>query len=137
MAKKLGKKARKFARKNLQSTAKRNRKIRNQFNHRRPRRGEPPPSFRPTNFFASACSLACVRGIYLRAFWGRFSRWQRRPGGWRRGCASTGRRCLHHVIQSSSFSFTLCNWLVQMLYVTWLVQMLCCNSAHSSASSFA
>lgn len=41
MAKKLGKKARKFARKNLQSAAKRNRKIRNQFNHRRPRRGEP------------------------------------------------------------------------------------------------
>ncbi|KAG2630923.1 nucleolar complex protein 2 homolog isoform X2 [Panicum virgatum] len=39
MAKKLGKKARKFARKNLQSAAKRNRKIRNQFNHRRPRRG--------------------------------------------------------------------------------------------------
>ncbi|KAJ1266566.1 hypothetical protein BS78_08G161700 [Paspalum vaginatum] len=39
MAKKLGKKARKFARKNLQSAAKRNRKIRNQINHRRPRRG--------------------------------------------------------------------------------------------------
>ncbi|RLM98251.1 hypothetical protein C2845_PM06G34810 [Panicum miliaceum] len=39
MAKKLGKKARKFARKNLQSAAKRNRKIRNQFNNRRPRRG--------------------------------------------------------------------------------------------------
>ncbi|RLN28544.1 hypothetical protein C2845_PM05G00880 [Panicum miliaceum] len=39
MAKKLGKKARKFARKNLQSAAKRNRKIRNQLNHRRPRRG--------------------------------------------------------------------------------------------------
>ncbi|CAN6339096.1 unnamed protein product [Urochloa humidicola] len=39
MAKKLGKKARKFAKKNLQSAAKRNRKIRNQFNHRRPRRG--------------------------------------------------------------------------------------------------
>ncbi|CAL4890771.1 unnamed protein product [Urochloa decumbens] len=40
MAKKLGKKARKFAKKNLQSAAKRNRKIRNQFNHHfRPRRG--------------------------------------------------------------------------------------------------
>nr|CAB3462697.1 unnamed protein product [Digitaria exilis] len=42
MAKKLGKKARKFARKNLQSAAKRNRKIRNQINYRRPRRGKPP-----------------------------------------------------------------------------------------------
>ncbi|KAK3157439.1 hypothetical protein QOZ80_2AG0122310 [Eleusine coracana subsp. coracana] len=39
MAKKLGKKARKFARKHLQTAAKRNRKIRNQFNNRRPRRG--------------------------------------------------------------------------------------------------
>ncbi|KAL6846905.1 hypothetical protein ACP4OV_022758 [Aristida adscensionis] len=40
MAKKLGKKARKFARKHLQTAAKRNRKIRAQFTHnRRPRRG--------------------------------------------------------------------------------------------------
>uniref|UniRef100_A0A0A9DDY3 Uncharacterized protein n=1 Tax=Arundo donax TaxID=35708 RepID=A0A0A9DDY3_ARUDO len=39
MAKKLGKKARKFARKHLQTAAKRNRKIRSQFNHRRTRRG--------------------------------------------------------------------------------------------------
>jgi hypothetical protein len=40
---KLGKKARKFARKHLQTAAKRNRKIRNQFNNRRPRRGPCAP----------------------------------------------------------------------------------------------
>lgn len=63
MAKKLGKKARKFARKNLQSAAKRNRKIRNQFNHRRgPRRGESlalcPPRFSP----ALACLAVRAKG---------------------------------------------------------------------------
>ncbi|CAD6258394.1 unnamed protein product [Miscanthus lutarioriparius] len=58
MAKKLGKKARKFARKNLQSAAKRNRKIRNQFNHRRgPRRGESLP---PT-LLTCACLFGCGR----------------------------------------------------------------------------
>ncbi|OEL16259.1 Nucleolar complex protein 2-like protein [Dichanthelium oligosanthes] len=61
MAKKLGKKARKFARKNLQSAAKRNRKIRNQFNHRRaPRRGELPPA-RPASP-PPAC-FAVARGL--------------------------------------------------------------------------
>ena len=60
MAKKLGKKARKFARKNLQSAAKRNRKIRNQFNRRRPRRGEPePPLVVPPAYLISAC-LFCL-----------------------------------------------------------------------------
>ena len=61
MAKKLGKKARKFARKNLQSAAKRNRKIRNQFNHRRPRRGEPEPPLPCLPLACLAVRLRCER----------------------------------------------------------------------------
>jgi hypothetical protein len=64
MAKKLGKKARKFARKNLQSAAKRNRKIRNQFKHRRgPRGGESllPTLLNPACLFFSNFFRLCVR----------------------------------------------------------------------------
>lgn len=51
MAKKLGKKARKFARKHLQSAAKRNRKQRSQF-ARRPRRGSCSPVVSCSSLFS-------------------------------------------------------------------------------------
>jgi hypothetical protein len=59
---KLGKKARKFARKHLQVAAKRNRKIRNQFNNRRPRRGSCAPvlaSLPPTAFLLALAWSDC------------------------------------------------------------------------------
>lgn len=112
MAKKLGKKARKFARKNLQSAAKRNRKIRNQINYRRPRRGESPTLLPPARLAVPARGLnerACSSFFQVGAPPGRMEMWTFRRG-------STMPPC-----NSSSSSLT-------MLCVTWLGDVvLCCN----------